>query len=68
MKTFQIFKTVSLEYFVNAEDFDSAIKKIIDEQLLEESEELIEWSCADEHDGKEWQTESTSIITQEEMT
>ena len=54
MKTFQIFKNVSYEYFVEAETLEDAQTKIIEENLEHESEELIEWVYADEHDGVNW--------------
>jgi hypothetical protein len=54
MKTFQIFKNVSYEYFVEAETLEAAQTKIIEENPEHESEELIEWVYADEHDGVNW--------------
>jgi hypothetical protein len=54
MKTFQIFKNVSYEYFVEAETLEEAQNKIIQENLEPESEDLIEWVFADEHDGVNW--------------
>jgi hypothetical protein len=54
MKTFQIFKNVSYEYFVEAETLEDAQTKIIEENPEHESEELIEWVYADEHDGVNW--------------
>ena len=54
MKTFQIFKNVSYEYFVEAETLEDAQTKIIEENPEHESEELIEWVFADEHDGVNW--------------
>ena len=43
MKTFQIFKNVSYEYFIEAETLEEAQNKIIEENPDYESEELIEW-------------------------
>jgi len=54
MKTFQIFKNVSYEYFVDAETLEEAKNKIIQGNPRYESEELIEWVFADEHDGVNW--------------
>lgn len=54
MKTFQIFKNVSYEYFVEAKTLEEAQNKIIEENPHHESEELIEWVYADEHDGVNW--------------
>lgn len=54
MKTFQIFKNVSYEYFVEAETLEEAQTKIIEENPESESEELIEWVFVDEHDGVNW--------------
>ena len=58
MKTFQIFKNVSYEYFVEAETLEEAQNKIIEENQHYESEELIEWVYQDEHDGENWKYET----------
>jgi len=58
MKTFQIFKNVSYEYFVDAETLEDAQTKIIEENPEPESEELIEWVYQDEHDGENWKYET----------
>jgi len=58
MKTFQIFKNVSYEYFVEAETLEEAQNKIIEENPEPESEELIEWVYQDEHDGENWKYET----------
>ena len=60
MKTFQIFKNVSYEYFIEAENLEEAQNKIIDENPDYESEELIEWVFLDEHDGENWKYEIIS--------
>ena len=60
MKTFQIFKNVSYEYFIEAETLEEAQNKIIDENPNYESEELIEWVFLDEHDGENWKYETIS--------
>jgi hypothetical protein len=60
MKTFQIFKNVSYEYFVDAETLEDAQTKIIEENPEPESEELIEWVYADEHDGENWKYETVA--------
>jgi len=57
MKTFQIFKNVSYEYFIEAQTFEEAQNKIIEENPDYESEELIEWGFLDEHDGADWKYE-----------
>ena len=57
MRTFQIFKNVSYEYFIEAETLEEAQNKIIDENPDYESEELIEWVFLDEHDGENWKNE-----------
>jgi hypothetical protein len=54
MKTFQIFQTVSYEYFVEAESEEQAKNKILCNRLTPSNEELIEWVYADEHDGVNW--------------
>ena len=56
-KTFHICKEVSYEYFVEAENLNEAIKKIIDHNPDPESEDLIEWVLLDEHDGTDWKNE-----------
>jgi len=58
MKTYQIFKNVSYEYFVEAETLEEAQNKIIEENPEPESEELIEWVYQDEHDGENWKYET----------
>ena len=60
MKTFQIFKNVSYEYFIEAETLEEAQNKIINENPDYESEELIEWVFLDEHDGENWKYEIIS--------
>lgn len=57
MKTYQIFKNVSYEYFVDANSLEEAQTKIIEENLDPESEDIIEWVFADEHNGKDWAVE-----------
>lgn len=54
MKTFQIFKYVSYEYFVEAETLEEAQDKIINDNPQPESEELIEWVFQDEHIDGNW--------------
>ena len=61
MKTFQIFKNVSYEYFIEAETLEEAQNKIIEENPDYESEELIEWVFLDEHDGENWKYEPANI-------
>ena len=57
MKTFQIFRNVSYEYFIEAETLEEAKNKIMTENPNYESEELIEWVFLDEHDGADWKYE-----------
>ena len=57
MKTFQLFRNVSYEYFVEAETLEEAKNKIMTENPNYESEELIEWVFLDEHDGVDWKYE-----------
>jgi hypothetical protein len=57
MKTFQLFRNVSYEYFVEAETLEEAKNKILNENPNYESEELIEWVFLDEHDGADWKYE-----------
>jgi len=61
MKTYQIFKNVSYEYFIEADSLEEAQKKIIYENPKPESEELIEWVFLDEHDGGDWKYEPIQI-------
>lgn len=61
MKTFQILKYVSYEYFVEAETSEEAQDKIIEENLQPENEELIEWVFFDEHNGKDWANEPVTL-------
>jgi len=57
MKTFQLFRNVSYEYFIEAETLEEAKNKIMNENPNYESEELIEWVFLDEHDGENWKYE-----------
>ena len=61
MKTFQIFKNVSYEYFIEGETLEDAQNKIIDQNLDYESEELIEWVFFDEHNGENWKYEPANV-------
>jgi len=58
MKTFQLFRNVSYEYFIEAETLEEAKNKIMNENPNYESEELIEWVFLDEHDGADWKYET----------
>ena len=60
MKTFQIFRNVSYEYFIEAETLEEAKNKILDENPNYESEELIDWVFVDEHNGENWKNEDIS--------
>ena len=57
MKTFQLFRNVSYEYFIEAETLEEAKNKIMTENPNYESEELIEWVFLDKHDGADWKYE-----------
>ena len=57
MKTFQLFRNVSYEYFIEAETLEEAKNKIMNENPNYESEELIEWVFLDAHDGADWKYE-----------
>ena len=57
MKTFQLFRNVSYENFIEAETLEEAKNKIMNENPNYESEELIEWVFLDEHDGADWKYE-----------
>ena len=57
MKTFQLFRNVSYEYFIEAETLEEAKNKIMTENPNYESEELIEWVFLDEHNGADWKYE-----------
>jgi hypothetical protein len=57
MKTFQLFRNVSYEYFIEAETLEEAKNKIMNENPNYESEELIEWVFLDQHDGADWKYE-----------
>jgi hypothetical protein len=57
MKTFQLLRNVSYEYFIEAETLEEAKNKIMTENPNYESEELIEWVFLDEHNGADWKYE-----------
>jgi hypothetical protein len=61
MKTFQLFRNVSYEYFIEAETLEEAKNKIMNENPNYESEELIEWVFFDEHNGENWKYEPANI-------
>ena len=61
MKTFQIFRNVSYEYFIEAETLEEAKNKILNENPNYESEELIDWVFLDERDGADWKYEPANI-------
>lgn len=58
VKTFQVFETVSKEYFVEAETFDEAVDKIMDKKVQATSVETIDWIEADCHNGEYWEKEA----------
>lgn len=57
MKTFQIYKTVSIEYFVQAESEDEALEKIDAGLVLSEDEAELSMTVSDVHDGVQWESE-----------
>ena len=63
MKTYQIYKQVSYEYFVEADSFDDAVEKIINDNPDPESEDLIEFVLADTHDGQHWDSDKKITYT-----
>ena len=57
MKTYQIFQTVSVEYFVEANSEDEAIHKIVEDEVAPSSSEPTNYEIADIHDGESWGVE-----------
>jgi hypothetical protein len=63
MKTFQIYRTVSQEYFVRAETEADAIRQI-DEGTAEPAEQTeLSLTVTDEHDGEKWLNEPTGEMS-----
>jgi hypothetical protein len=60
MKTFQIYQTVSFEYFVEAETEAEAIGKIDDGYVEPEDRTELSLIVTDIHDGKAWESEKVS--------
>ena len=57
MKTFQIFETVSKEYFVEAKSYAEALEKIYSGEVLCDNEEIIDYRLSDTHNGETWEVE-----------
>ena len=65
MKTFQIYRTVSQEFFIEAESEADAIGKI-DKGYTKPDEEIeLSLTVADEHNGTDWALEPTGEIQNE---
>jgi hypothetical protein len=58
MQTFQIYRTVSQEFFIEAESEEDAIEKI-DKGLKPYEETELSLTVADEHNGTDWALEPT---------
>jgi hypothetical protein len=58
MQTFQIYRTVSQEFFIEAESEEDAIGKI-DKGLKPYEETELSLTVADEHNGTDWALEPT---------
>lgn len=57
MKTFQIYQTVSREFFVEAESEAAAFAMIDSGEVLCDSEEELSLTASDVHDGESWESE-----------
>lgn len=57
MNTYQIFETVSNEYFVEAESYEEALKKIFHQGIEPESTEIIDYGLKDTCIDNVWQKE-----------
>ena len=63
MKTFQIYRTVSLEYFIDAETEEDAIEQI-DKDIAQPSDEIeLSLKIVDEHNGTDWKNEPAEVTT-----
>jgi len=61
MKTFQIFRTVSFEYFIEAETEEEAIMKMDKGYVKPSDETEVSMTVADTHDGINWENEKEAI-------
>jgi hypothetical protein len=61
MKTFQIFRTVSYEYFIEAETEEEAIMKMDKGYVKASDETEVSMTVADTHDGINWENEKEAI-------
>ena len=59
MQTFQIFKTVSIEYFIEAESEAQAIEIASRGEIEPQDTTELSILVADTHDGQDWQFEPT---------
>lgn len=57
MNTYQIFKQVSHEYFIEANSQDEAIYKALNADFKPESIEVLSCEVSDIHNGTEWENE-----------
>jgi len=60
MKTFQIFRTVSYEYFIEAETEAEAIMKMDKGYVKPTDETELSMNIADTHDGVDWENEKVN--------
>jgi hypothetical protein len=61
MKTFQIFRTVSYEYFIEAETEEEAIMKMDKGYVKPSDETEVSMTVADTHDGINWENEKEAV-------
>jgi hypothetical protein len=61
MKTFQIFRTVSFEYFIEAETEEEAIMKMDKGYVKPSDETEVSMTVADTHDGVNWENEREAL-------
>lgn len=60
MPTFQIYRTVSFEYFIEAETEADAIGKIDKGYAKPEDETEISLTVTDTHNGEHWESEGVN--------
>jgi hypothetical protein len=61
MKTFQIFRSVSYEYFIEAETEEEAIMKMDKGYVKPSDETELSMTVADTHDGISWENEKEAV-------
>ena len=61
MKTFQIFRTVSYEYCIEAETEAEAIMKMDKGYVKPTDETELSMNIADTHDGVDWENEKVNV-------